>query len=167
MLKIQVLGNGLIPRLGAIAPRKEPFMADLTWITLILSTPGLEINYIDPSDGSVHPLDRLNFREVYERFENIDYDHGKKIDLPDVPQQAPVVPEQKFETSAPETEQTPEPEKVEENTDDFSMKPVVEEKVEEVPEEKEEEFEMAPISNDSNNNQNYNNGGKKKNKHNR
>ena len=56
MLKIQVLGTGMIPRLGVIAPRIEPFMADLTWISLILSTPGLEINYIDPTDYSVHHL---------------------------------------------------------------------------------------------------------------
>lgn len=160
MLKIQVLGSGMIPRLNVIAPRKEPFMADLNWITLILSTPGLEINYIDPTTDSIQSLNRANFREIYEKFENASYDHSKKINLPNIPQQAPVVPDQKFETSAQE------PEKVEEKNEDFSMHPIMEEeKVEEISEEK-DEFEMSPISNESNN-QNYNNGGKKKNKHNR
>nr|DAP16807.1 MAG TPA: hypothetical protein [Caudoviricetes sp.] len=167
MLKIQVLGSGMIPRLNVIAPRKEPFMADLNWITLILSTPGLEINYINPMDNSIHGLDRTNFREVYEKFENVDYDHSKKLDLPEEPQQAPVVPEEKFESAAPDTVRAQETGMVEEKTEEFSMQPIIEpEKNEEVVEEKEDEFEMAPISNESNN-QNYNNGGKKKNKHNR
>lgn len=157
MLKIQVLGTGMIPRLGVIAPRIEPFMADLTWISLILSTPGLEINYIDPTDYSVHPLDRKKFREIYKKFENVDYDHSRKIvdtvKQESAPQQTPVIPEEKF--SQPE-----------EKSDDFSVKPIMNEESEnETTDETNDDFEMKPVTSENNNYQN-NNGGKKK-KHNR
>ena len=39
MLKIQVLGNGFIPRGLGIAPRREPFKADLLLIQTILASP--------------------------------------------------------------------------------------------------------------------------------
>ena len=56
MLKIQVLGQGLIPRGHGIAPKKEPFPADLTLIGLILGTPGLKMNYINPETNQLAPL---------------------------------------------------------------------------------------------------------------
>ena len=36
MLKIRVLGSGLIPRIGTLAPKKEPFLADANLIQIIL-----------------------------------------------------------------------------------------------------------------------------------
>lgn len=70
MLKIQVLGSGLIPRGHGIAPKKEPFPADLTLIGLILSTPGLKMNYINPETGKLAPLTRENYQKVYQKYPN-------------------------------------------------------------------------------------------------
>lgn len=67
MLKIQVLGSGMIPRGFGIAPRKEPFNADLDLITIILQTPGLKMNYLD-KNGQFKPLDRTNVRNVWREY---------------------------------------------------------------------------------------------------
>ena len=48
MLKIRVLGSGLIPRIGTLAPKKEPFLADANLIQIILYTKGLKPQYFDP-----------------------------------------------------------------------------------------------------------------------
>ena len=65
MLKIQVLGHGLIPRGMGIAPRKEPFYADLNLIGLILQTPGLSVNYVT-SLGTLQPLTTKNLKKVWD-----------------------------------------------------------------------------------------------------
>lgn len=70
MLKIQVLGKGLIPRGFGLAPRKEPFSADLTLITTILNTNGLMVNYVNPSDGRLLPLNRQNVKKVWDKYNN-------------------------------------------------------------------------------------------------
>lgn len=68
MLQIQVLGSGLIPRGMGIAPRKEPFKADLTLIQTIMSTNGLKINYINPETGSLCPLTKSNLKRVWSKY---------------------------------------------------------------------------------------------------
>lgn len=69
-LKIQVLGKGLIPRGYGLAPRKDPFNADLTLIQTIMSTPGLIVNYIRPEDNKPIKLDRTNVKRVWDKYNN-------------------------------------------------------------------------------------------------
>ena len=66
MLRIQVLGKGLIPRGHGIAPKKDPFPADLTLIGIILATPGLIVKYIHPDTGKPTDLTRENYQKVYK-----------------------------------------------------------------------------------------------------
>lgn len=70
MLKIQVLGKGLIPRGYGIAPKKTPFPADLTLIGIILSTPGLKVNFLNPETNVFSPLTRENYQRTYKKYEN-------------------------------------------------------------------------------------------------
>ena len=74
MIKIQVLGSGMIPRDLGIAPRKEPFYADRDVIYTILNTPGLSINYLHPESGRFFPLTRENMKKVLDKFKNATYD---------------------------------------------------------------------------------------------
>lgn len=67
MLKIQVLGKGLIPRGLGIAPRKEPFYADFTLICTILKTPGLIVNMIHPDGRSIR-LTNANCKSMFEKY---------------------------------------------------------------------------------------------------
>lgn len=68
MLKVQVLGKGMIPRGYGLAPRLEPFPADFTLITTIMSTPGLSVNMIHPESGRVVPLTNQNVKRMYETY---------------------------------------------------------------------------------------------------
>lgn len=68
MLKVQVEGRGLIPRGLGLAPRKNPFPADLSLISTIMSTPGLSLRYISPDDGKSRPLTKQNLKRVWEKY---------------------------------------------------------------------------------------------------
>ena len=70
MLKIQVLGNGLIPRGYGIAPRKDPFPADLVLIGTILNAPGLKVNMLHP-DGRYIPITKSNLKRMWESYSNV------------------------------------------------------------------------------------------------
>ena len=70
MLKIQVLGKGLIPRGYGLAPRVNPFPADLTLIGTILNTNGLTVNYLNPETNKMCPLTKENLKKVYDKFGN-------------------------------------------------------------------------------------------------
>ena len=98
-LKIQVLGKGLIPRGYGLAPRKDPFNADLTLIQTILSTPGLIVNYIRPEDNKPVALDRNNLKRVWDKYNN----HAKKQVAQNVSATTNTRP------SAPVTKPIPEP----------------------------------------------------------
>ena len=87
MLKIQVLGHGLIPRGMGIAPRKEPFYADLNLIGLILQTPGLSVNYVT-SLGTLQPLTTKNLKKVWDA----SLKNAKKPAAKKVTQTRPAVP---------------------------------------------------------------------------
>ena len=98
MIKIQVLGSGMIPRDLGIAPRKEPFYADRDVIYTILNTPGLSINYLHPENGRFFPLTRENMKKVLDKFKNATYDKP----VATVPPARPHVPEPKKEDPKPE-----------------------------------------------------------------
>jgi hypothetical protein len=68
MLKIQVLGKGLIPRGYGLAPRKEFFKADLSLIQIILTTPGLKVNMLSPVDGKIIPVTRENVKKLWDKY---------------------------------------------------------------------------------------------------
>lgn len=68
MLKIQVLGSGLIPRGYGLAPRVEPFPADLTLIQTIMATPGLSVNMIHPDDGHIVAITNANIKRLWEKY---------------------------------------------------------------------------------------------------
>lgn len=87
MLKIQVLGNGFIPRGLGIAPRREPFKADLLLIQTILASPArFTINMFHPETGKIIEITNKNVMSLWEKYSNYES------------QQPPVVPGDKEET---------------------------------------------------------------------
>ena len=160
MLRIQVLGNGLIPRGHGIAPKKEPFPADLRLIGIILSTGGLKVNFVHPDSGKLIPLNRENYQDMYAKYQNRVYTKAVEVEGNDREKEdaaevttSPVAPV--VETPAVDTvPETPvAPPVVEEaqatdaakKTEEFTMKPIV------APEEKPKNF---PNNNNNRNQQN-------------
>ena len=71
MVKIQVLGNGLIPRMGMLAPITEPFpVGRMTAATILQTSPNLTVNYLNPNDGKFHALTNQNITRVFDEFED-------------------------------------------------------------------------------------------------
>ena len=83
MLRIQVLGTGMIPRGLGLAPRKEPFYADLTLIGTILSTPGLTVNMIHPGNGRIIEVTSSNCKSMYQKYSDENY-HFNNSSNPEV-----------------------------------------------------------------------------------
>jgi hypothetical protein len=131
MLRIQVLGRGLIPRGHGIAPRMEPFPANVMLTGIILGTAGLEVNFIHPETNKPVPLTRVNYQAMHKKWENVA--PGKKV-VQEVEVQKVV--EQKV---APVVQQTPPPV--------APVEPVKEDVKVEAPAATvaEEEFTMKPI----------------------
>ena len=71
MLKIRVLGRGLIPRINSVAPRMNPFPADLTLIQTIMTTPGLKVQYMNPETRRFYDITRDNIRKVWDKEGNL------------------------------------------------------------------------------------------------
>ena len=67
MISIRVDGRGIIPRLGTIAPRKQPFKADLSMLATIIASPGLIAIAIDPVTKQETTLNSGNYRKIYNR----------------------------------------------------------------------------------------------------
>ena len=74
MLKIQVLGNGMVPRLGRLGPIKDPFPADKTLIATIIATSKMKINYLDPKTNKMKPITRDNLNEIWDMYGEAEYD---------------------------------------------------------------------------------------------
>lgn len=68
MLKINVLGTGMIPRGLGLAPRIEPFNADRMLIYTILNTKGLSVNYFNPDKKRMEPLTKKNLQKVFDKY---------------------------------------------------------------------------------------------------
>ncbi len=89
MVKIQVLGNGLIPRMGMLAPITEPFpVGRMTAATILQTSPNLTVNYLNPNDGKFHALTNQNIARVFDEFE--DDEAATNVEAP---AEAPVVNE--------------------------------------------------------------------------
>lgn len=97
MVKIQVLGNGLIPRMGMLAPITEPFpVGRMTAATILQTSPNLTVNYLNPNDGKFHALTNQNIARVFDEFED-----DEAAATAEAPAEAPVVNETPVEVSAP------------------------------------------------------------------
>lgn len=97
MVKIQVLGNGLIPRMGILAPITEPFpVGRMTAATILQTSPNLTVNYLNPKDGKFHALTNQNITRVFDEFED-----NEAAATVEAPAEAPVVNETPAEVSAP------------------------------------------------------------------
>lgn len=171
MLKIQVLGKGLIPRGYGLAPRVNPFPADLTLIGTILNTNGLTVNYLNPETNKMCPLTKENLKKVYDKFGNKEVKtperHLPGANAPQVkaaeavatnvaptaptaptgtPEAAPAV-EEVTTPQVPE-QQKPEETKTEESVEEKVAAPestAAEEKVETVEEKKDEQPAAEPL----------------------
>lgn len=89
MVKIQVLGNGLIPRMGMLAPITEPFpVGRMTAATILQTSPNLTVNYLNPNDGKFHALTNQNIARVFDEFED-----DEVAATVEAPAEAPVVNE--------------------------------------------------------------------------
>lgn len=166
MLKIQVLGKGLIPRGYGLAPKKNPFPADLILIETILKNPGLKVRMMHPDDGHFVDVTTKNVKRLWDAYSDKytkdpkDGMHGKvSTNVAPVKPVAPKV-EQKEEPVAPTDVlkpqvETPVTEEVKEETKPVESKE--EEKQETKTEEKQDGFKSMTNTNYDNN---------KKNKHN-
>ena len=67
MLRIQVLGHGMIPRGYGLAPHKEFFWAEKILIQTILTDSRLKVNMQHP-DGRIIPLTRVNLDKLWESY---------------------------------------------------------------------------------------------------
>lgn len=96
MVKIQVLGNGLIPRMGILAPITEPFpVGRMTAATILQTSPNLTVNYLNPKDGKFHALTNQNITRVFDELED-----NEVAATVEAPAEAPVVNETPAEVSA-------------------------------------------------------------------
>lgn len=66
MVKIQVLGQGMIPGIGTVAPHKSPFEADYKLITRIMRHGSLEVRIQNPITKAFIPLTASNAKRMYE-----------------------------------------------------------------------------------------------------
>ena len=68
MLRIQVLGHGMIPRGLGLAPHRQLFWADKLLIQTILTDSRLSINMQHPVDGRLIPLNRTNLDKLWDSY---------------------------------------------------------------------------------------------------
>ena len=68
MLRIQVLGHGMIPRGYGLAPHRELFWADKLLIQTILTDAHLQINMQHPEDGILIKVTRTNLDKLWNSY---------------------------------------------------------------------------------------------------
>nr|DAN39842.1 MAG TPA: hypothetical protein [Caudoviricetes sp.] len=138
MVKIQVLGNGLIPRIGLLAPITEPFtVGRMVAATIIQTSPNLTVNYLNPADGKFYPLTRQNVMSVFDDLEDDDADVKVSAAPVEQKEEAPV------ESAPVEDKEAVESEKSEPVSEDTESSEPQED--EESVEENEENEELAPV----------------------
>lgn len=107
MIKIQVLGHGLIPRGNGIAPRKDPILADRDLIKLILNSGSLKAIAINPKNGALIPLNFKNLNRVYTAFDDANNKTDEHVEEKTVEVASKSsIPEKKFD----QKKATPKPE---------------------------------------------------------
>lgn len=108
MVKIQVLGHGMIPGIGTVAPHKSPFEADYKLITRIMNHGSLQVNIQNPITKSFIPLTASNAKRMYETWNNYKAKEAPKVATPVLHPTAPqpVVEEKVEETKVEEKAET-------------------------------------------------------------
>ena len=139
MVKIVVLGNGLIPRGKGIAPRKIPFEADLRLIKTIILTDGLQVYMVNPETNAKIRVGLQNYEKVYKTFE------AKQTELLNTKNIKSTVTSA-FEKVVAKPEEPKQEVKVEQK-----VEPVAEVKEPEVVDEKKEDQALVPVNNPNNN----------------
>jgi len=76
MLKIRVLGKGLVPRIGALAPIKEPFYADYRACADIMRARGLTVEYFNPDTNKFAKLTPENIKAVSDKYYDKEWDQS-------------------------------------------------------------------------------------------
>lgn len=74
MLRVRILGSGLIPRGGGLAPKKEPILVDFNYLTILMYTRNLKIQYLDPDTNKFENMNLFNFKKIYDKI-------SPKVDL--------------------------------------------------------------------------------------
>ena len=68
-LPIIVTGKGLIPRIGGLGPRLQPFTVDIKALEVIVRAPAsLGVTFVDPVDGTRIPLNHTNYKKIFTEF---------------------------------------------------------------------------------------------------
>lgn len=129
MIKVRILGQGLIPRGYGLAPRKDPISVDWRFLNLLLNYGSFKIQYLDPEKKQFFDVTNANAKKVYEKFSAINVPADLKIEEPKkvepkVVKPAVVVEQPKVVEEPIAKEVVPE------------VVPEVKEEVKEVPEEK-------------------------------
>lgn len=148
MVKIVILGNGLIPRGGGIAPRLNPFEADINLIRTSILTNGLQVYMINPDTGNKVRVTMQNYEKMYKAF-----DHKPAINKVATKVETPKAPEVKPVIIEPKPVETPVMELKTENH-------IVEKENETMVDNKEtstEETPLVPVNNPNSNNDYKNN----------
>ena len=116
MIKIIVLGSGLIPRGHGIAPCAVPFEADLDLVKLIMKTNGMVPYAVSLRDGHKVRLTCSNIDRIYRMSDfSGEYVATAKNVEPEKPILAPSIPEPKFTTYVEETKPEVKPESEKKN----------------------------------------------------
>ena len=134
-LPVKINGRGLIPRGHGLAP-KSFVKADEQLVKLIMQTPGLSMEYIQPETNTLVPITRTNYMELFESHEN----YLNKNTATPKPVVNPVTPPVNI---PPVTHTNPAPPVVEKK-EEVKVEKKEEVKVEEKKEEK-KEFTMKPV----------------------
>lgn len=109
MLFIQVLGTGIIPRGFGLAPRKEPFKADLLLIQTILASPSkFTVNMLHPTTKRFVEITNKNVRTMYERYSDLTDNMGKEPPKKDELTEAEKAAIEAMNGTKEETSKTPE-----------------------------------------------------------
>lgn len=67
MIRVRILGKGLIPRGGGLAPKKEPIYVDLDYLTILVYSRNLRIQYLNPDTDKFEDLLLSNFKKIYDK----------------------------------------------------------------------------------------------------
>ena len=67
MIRVRILGKGLIPRGGGLAPKKEPIYVDLDYLTILVYSRNLRIQYLNPDTNKFEDLLLSNFKKIYDK----------------------------------------------------------------------------------------------------
>lgn len=71
MIRVRILGSGLIPRGGGLAPRKEPMLVDFSYLSILMNTRSLKVLYQDPVSNDFHEMNVYNFKKIYDKISPI------------------------------------------------------------------------------------------------